>query len=181
MAADRADYVLALDADHLVVDRLYDSLKAEDRGSILPLVADVADPSPGLGWRGLERRPLADRGAPDLILCLALAHHVVIGRNVPLADFVAWLAGFGAEVVVEIVDREDPMVDGCSGIGAARPSSTPTRRPANSSPGTSAPSRTRRWRPGRARCTMMRPADGRMTLGRAGNSDMRSLELQRSP
>ena len=34
MAADRADYVLALDADHLVVDRLYDSLKAEDRGSI---------------------------------------------------------------------------------------------------------------------------------------------------
>ena len=111
MAADRADYVLALDADHLVVDRLYDSLKAEDRGSILPLVADVADPSPGLGWRGLERRPLADRSAPDLILCLALAHHVVIGRNVPLADFVAWLAGFGAEVVVEIVDREDPMVD----------------------------------------------------------------------
>ena len=111
MAADRADYVLALDADHLVVDRLYDSLKAEDRASVLPLVADVADPSPGLGWRGLERRPLADRGAPDLILCLALAHHVVIGRNVPLADFVAWLAGFGAEVVVEIVDREDPMVD----------------------------------------------------------------------
>ena len=94
-----------------MVDRLYDSLKAEDRGSILPLVADVADPSPGLGWRGLERRPLADRGAPDLILCLALAHHVVIGRNVPLAYFVAWLAGFGAEVVVEIVDREDPMVE----------------------------------------------------------------------
>ena len=98
-------------APALVVDRLYDSLKAEDRGSVLPLVADVADPSPGLGWRGLERRPLADRGAPDLILCLALAHHVVIGRNVPLADFVAWLAGFGAEVVVEIVDREDPMVE----------------------------------------------------------------------
>ena len=86
MAADRADYVLALDADHLVVDRLYDSLKAEDLGSILPLVADVADPSPGLGWLGLERRPLADRGAPDLILCLALAHHVVIGRNVPPAE-----------------------------------------------------------------------------------------------
>ena len=48
MAADRADYVLAIDADHLVVDRLYDSLKAEDRESVLPLVADVADPSPGL-------------------------------------------------------------------------------------------------------------------------------------
>ena len=111
LAAEHADYVLALDADHLVIERLYESLEAEDRASILPLVADVADPSPGLGWRGRERRPLADRGVPDFILCLALAHHVVIGRNVPLADFIAWLAGFGAEVVVEIVDRGDPMVE----------------------------------------------------------------------
>ena len=111
MAAVRADYVLALDADHLVVDRLYDALKQEGRRSILPLVADVADPSPGLGWCGRERRPLPDRGAPDLILCLALAHHVVIGRNVPLADFVDWLAGFGADVIVEIVDRGDPLVE----------------------------------------------------------------------
>ena len=68
-------------------------------------------PSPGLGWRGNERRPLADRGAPDLLLCLALVHHVVIGRNVPLADFVAWLASFEAEVVLEFVDRGDPMVE----------------------------------------------------------------------
>ena len=110
MAADHADYVLALDADHLVVDRLYDDLKKEGRRTILPLRADVADPSPGLGWRGRERRTLPDRAAPDLILCLALAHHVVIGRNVPLADFVDWLAGFGAVVILEIVDLEDPMV-----------------------------------------------------------------------
>ena len=111
LAADHADYVLALDADQLVVDRLYAALKAENRSTILPLVADVADPSPGLGWRGRERRPLADRDAPDLILCLALMHHVVIGRNVPLADFVDWLAGFDADIVVEVVDREDPMVE----------------------------------------------------------------------
>ena len=111
MAADHADYVLALDADHLVVDRLYDALRKEGRSSILPLVVDVADPPPGLGWRGRERGPLPERAAPDLVLCLALAHHVVIGRNVPLADFVDWLAGFGADVIVEIVDRGDPMVE----------------------------------------------------------------------
>jgi len=111
LAAGHADYVLALDADQLVVERLYRSLQAEAHGNVLPLVADVADPSPGLGWRGQERRPLADRAAPDLLLCLALAHHVVIGRNVPLADFIAWLAGFGADVVLEFVDRGDPMVE----------------------------------------------------------------------
>ena len=111
LAAGHAEYVLALDADQLVVERLYRSLQAEAHGNVLPLVADVADPSPGLGWRGQERRPLADRAAPDLLLCLALVHHVVIGRNVPLADFIAWLAGFGADVVLEFVDRGDPMVE----------------------------------------------------------------------
>ena len=111
LAAEHAEYVLALDADHLAVDRMYGALKREGNDTILPLLADVADPSPGLGWRGLERNPLGDRGAPDLILCLALIHHVVIGRNIPIAEFVAWLAGFGADVVVEFVGHGDPMVD----------------------------------------------------------------------
>lgn len=111
LAADHAEYVLALDADPLVIERLYRELRDEAHSTILPLVADVADPSPGLGWRGQERRPLTDRGAPDLLLCLAVVHHVVIGRNVPLADFIAWLAGFDAEVILEFVDRGDPMVE----------------------------------------------------------------------
>ena len=111
MAAEHAEFVLALDADHVVIDRLYHALKAERHATILPLVADVADPSPGLGWRGRERRPLDDRGTPELILCLALMHHLVIGRNIPLADFISWLAGFGAEVILEVVDQGDPMVE----------------------------------------------------------------------
>ena len=110
LAAKYADHVLALDADHVVVDRLYRALAADGTSNVLPLVADVANPSPGLGWRGRERLPLGDRGAPALILCLALAHHVVIGRNVPLDEFVVWLAQFGAEVILEFVGRDDPMV-----------------------------------------------------------------------
>ena len=110
MAAEHAKYVLALDADHVVVDRLYHVLKEQGDSTILPLVADVADPSPGLGWRGQERRPLGDRGAPELILCLALMHHLVIGRNIPLNELIAWLAGFGADLILEFVDRADPMV-----------------------------------------------------------------------
>ena len=110
MAAKHAEYVLALDADHLVVERLYQALKADGPANVLPVLADLADPSPGLGWRGRERLPLGDRGRPALILCLALIHHLVIGRNIPLDDFVAWLAQFGGEVVLEFVGPEDPMV-----------------------------------------------------------------------
>ena len=110
LAAEHAAYVLALDADQLAIERLYAALKHEGCDTILPLLADVADPSPGLGWRGVERHPLGDRGTPDLILCLALLHHLVIGRNIPIADFVEWVAGFGADVILEFVARGDPMV-----------------------------------------------------------------------
>jgi hypothetical protein len=71
---------------------------------------NLTDPSPGLGWRGRERRPLLDRGHPDLVLALALVHHVVIGGNVPLSEVVDWLAEMGAALVVEFPTREDPMV-----------------------------------------------------------------------
>ena len=74
-------------------------------------MVDLADPSPGLGWLGLERRRLEERGRPDLVLCLALVHHLAIGRNVPFEELVGWLHGLGARLVVEFADRDDPMVE----------------------------------------------------------------------
>ena len=71
---------------------------------------DLADPSPGLGWRGGERPGLLDRGRPELVLALALVHHLSIGANVPLAEVVDWLASLGGALVVEFPTREDPMV-----------------------------------------------------------------------
>jgi len=110
VAAREGAYVVALDSDHTTIEALYRDLSQDASDSILPLVADVANPSPGLGWRGSERRPLEVRGRPDLVLALALVHHVSIGANVPLAEVVAWLRSLGAPVVVEFPDREDPMV-----------------------------------------------------------------------
>jgi len=110
LVADHAACVVALDADQLAVERFYRVLAAEGNRTILPLVGNLADPSPGLGWRGRERVPLADRGKPDLILCLALLHHLVISANIPLPDLLDWLAGLGADLVIEFVDRGDPMV-----------------------------------------------------------------------
>jgi hypothetical protein len=110
IAAESAEYVLALDADAVSVERLYASLRTDGHSRVLPLVFDIADPSPGLGWRGRERRSLPDRGKPDLILCLALLHHLVISAGVPMAEVVDWLTSLGASLIVEFVDREDPMV-----------------------------------------------------------------------
>jgi SAM-dependent methyltransferase len=112
IAAATADVVVALDSDAAVVDRLYRELRREGNANILPLVGNVVDPSPALGWRGLERRPLTDRGAPDLTLALALVHHVVISGNVPVIEFVDWLASLGGALAIEFPTPDDPMVRG---------------------------------------------------------------------
>ena len=70
---------------------------------------NLADSSPNLGWRGAERKDLRARGAPDLTLALALIHHIVIGANIPLREFVDWLAGLGSDLVLEFVTKDDEM------------------------------------------------------------------------
>lgn len=105
-----ADTVVAMDADHLTVDRLYRDLRSEGNTRILPLVINLVDPSPSLGWRGRERKSLEERGRPDIILCLALIHHVVIQANVPLENFIQWLGTLGGTLVIEFIDPEDEMV-----------------------------------------------------------------------
>jgi len=105
-----AEYVVAIDADPLVVDTLYRTLRDEGNERILPLTMNLADPSPGSGWRGTERRPFVGRFEPDLLLALAVVHHVAISANVPLGAFVGLLADLGGDVVVEFPTPDDPMV-----------------------------------------------------------------------
>ena len=109
LAAEHARYVVACEFDEGVVDRFYRQLRAEGERRILPLVMDLANPSPGIGWRGRERASLEQRGPADAALALAVIHHLAIGRNVPLPDVVDWLAALGRRVVVEFVDPADPM------------------------------------------------------------------------
>ncbi len=110
IAAKHADNVIAMDSDHLCVDHLYRALQKEGVKNILPLCINLADASPDLGWRGLERKSLTGRGMPNLVLCLALVHHIVIGANIPLQEFIEWLASLGASLVIEFVTKDDVMV-----------------------------------------------------------------------
>jgi SAM-dependent methyltransferase len=110
IAAEGAQHVVAIDADPGPVELLYRELRDAGDGKIVPLTMNVADPSPGLGWRGLERKPLFERGRPDLVLALAIVHHVAIGANVPVREIVDWLATLGGALLVEFPTREDPMV-----------------------------------------------------------------------
>lgn len=109
LAARHAEYVVAVESEHPVADALYRQLRQEGERRVLPLVMDLADPSPGIGWRSRERAGFERRGHADAVLALALVHHLAIGRNVPLPEVLDWLAGLGRQVIVEFVDPTDPM------------------------------------------------------------------------
>jgi SAM-dependent methyltransferase len=110
IAAENSSCVVAMDSDHLAVEHLYRELRAENNHVIVPLKMNLADPSPAQGWLGKERKDLTERGTPDLVLALALIHHIVISANIPLKEFIDWLASFKSELVIEFITKEDPMV-----------------------------------------------------------------------
>lgn len=122
LAADAAPVrsVVAVDADVGAVDRLYHDLVARPPARpVLPLVVDLLDPTPARGWRNRERPAFFDRVQPDLVLALAVVHHLTIAGNVPLALVVDLLADLAPDVVVELPTRDDAMVQRL--LGRKRP------------------------------------------------------------
>jgi SAM-dependent methyltransferase len=110
IAAEAGYSVLAIDGDWAAVERHYLALRGGGETRILPLVGDIADPSPAIGWANQERTSLLARADADVVVALALVHHLAIGRNVPLDVLSDLLARLGPNLVIEWVPKEDPMV-----------------------------------------------------------------------
>jgi ribosomal protein L11 methylase PrmA len=110
LAADRGYRVVALDVDPGAVERHYRHLRADGRTDTLPLLADLTNPSPAQGWGSAERASLLARADADVVLALALVHHLAIGANVPLPMIAALFARLAPQAIVEFVPKEDAMV-----------------------------------------------------------------------
>jgi hypothetical protein len=105
-----ANHVVSVDSDHACVERFYLRLRDHNDRKILPLVMNLANPSPNQGWANAERSSFDSRNKPELILGLALIHHVCLDSNVPIPNFLNWLVRTSARLVIEFVDRDDAMV-----------------------------------------------------------------------
>ena len=110
IAADAGFWVLALDIDWAAVERHYLALRASGEKRIMPFLADIAEPSPGIGWGNVERASLIDRSNADVVIGLALVHHLAIGRNVPLPMISSLMARLSAHLILEWIPKADPMV-----------------------------------------------------------------------
>jgi len=110
IAADLGIETVALEMDPGCVERNYERVKAEATPNLLPLLCDLTNPSSGTGWENKERMSLAERGPADMVLALALIHHLAIGNNVPLKRIAHCFAGLGRHLIVEFIPKEDEKV-----------------------------------------------------------------------
>ncbi len=110
IAASGGIPTVSMDIDPACVEANYREARAGNSSDLLPLVMDLTNPSPGLGWAGNERASLADRGPADAVMALALIHHLAIGANVPLDRVAAFLADLSHHLIIEFVPKEDSQV-----------------------------------------------------------------------
>ncbi|MEX0881309.1 MAG: hypothetical protein WDZ34_00245 [Candidatus Saccharimonadales bacterium] len=110
LASQQGVFTVAADVDPVAVEKNYLQVKRQKETSILPLLMDLTSPSPDLGWANQERESLAKRGPTDLIMALALIHHLAISNNVPLVEVAGYLSRLGKYLIIEFVPKEDSQV-----------------------------------------------------------------------
>jgi ribosomal protein L11 methylase PrmA len=102
--------VVAWDVDPACVEANYCHALQRQEHMIIPLLLDLTNPSPGLGWANAERMSLSQRGPASIAMALGLIHHMTISNNVPLANVAAFLGDICHRLIIEWVPKEDSQV-----------------------------------------------------------------------
>jgi hypothetical protein len=112
LATQKHIRTIAFDMDPAAVELNYLSCKASPETDMLPLLMDISNPSPELGWNNKERLNLRQRGHADLVFALAITHHLAIGNNVPFKMIAEFFASICRFLLIEFVPKTDSKVRG---------------------------------------------------------------------
>jgi len=110
IAGDKGILTISFDIDPAAVEKNYLECRRRNEPNILPLLSDLTNPSPGIGWQNNERMSLAERGPADAVLALALIHHLAISNNTPFVKVADFFASICDSLIVEFVPKSDSQV-----------------------------------------------------------------------
>jgi hypothetical protein len=110
LASAKGIYTVSSDIDPAAVEFSYLQVKKDKEQNLLPLVLDLTNPSPALGWHNRERESLEERGPADLVYALALIHHLAISNNVPLTQLAQFFHNMGRWLIIEFAPKSDSQV-----------------------------------------------------------------------
>jgi len=113
IAAEKGAYVISFDNDIAAVEINYiNNVKNNPtKGGILPLLMDITNPSPSIGWENRERMDIWTRGErPQLVMALALIHHLAISNNLPITKIAEFFNAKCDYLMIEFVPKNDTQV-----------------------------------------------------------------------
>ncbi len=110
LAAEQDIFTISFDIDPAAVEQNYRQMKSAKEKNLLPLVLDLTNPSPAIGWHNQERDSFTERAPVDMVFALALIHHLAISNNVPLRQLAKFFAQIGKWLVIEFVPKSDSQV-----------------------------------------------------------------------
>jgi len=110
IASDKGIETTSFDIDPASVEKNYLETVKRGETNILPLLLDLTNPSPGIGWENRERVSLFERGPADTVLALALIHHLAISNNVPLSKIAVFFKNSCSSLIIEFVPKSDSQV-----------------------------------------------------------------------
>lgn len=110
LCCEKGALTIAIDMDPHAVEWNYRSMRAAEITNLLPLVIDITNPSPDLGWANDERKSLTARGPADAVLALALLHHLAIGNNLPFSMIAKFFQEIAHALIIEFIPKNDPQV-----------------------------------------------------------------------
>jgi ribosomal protein L11 methylase PrmA len=110
IASEKGIPTVCFDSDPAAVEVGYRECVERRDGNLLPLLLDLTNPSPGIGWEHSERMSLIERGPVDTVLALALVHHLAISNNVPLPKLAEFFRKLCRSLIVEFVPKSDVRV-----------------------------------------------------------------------
>ena len=106
-AAAFGAFTVSFDIDPAAVEQNYQVVKKNKEQNILPLVLDLTNPSPAIGWDNQERDSFSSRGPVDMALALAVIHHLAISNNLPLPQIADFFASLCRTLAIEFVPKSD--------------------------------------------------------------------------
>ncbi|MBD3273247.1 SAM-dependent methyltransferase [Candidatus Dependentiae bacterium] len=110
LASKKGAFVLSSDIDVSCIENNYLNVKKNNEKNIFPIFLDLTNPSPDIGWNNNERLSLKKRGKPDVILALALIHHLCISNNLPFSYVAQYFSSISDSLIIEFVPKEDKKV-----------------------------------------------------------------------
>lgn len=102
--------IIEFDNDPTLVEKNYLAVREKKAERLLPLVMDLTNPSPSIGWASGERASLLARGPADLVVALDLIHALAISNNVSFEMVADFFSDICRELIIEFIPRDDARV-----------------------------------------------------------------------